>query len=111
LFWLSLIPFVTSWMGENHFAALPVSLYGFVLLMAAIAYYILVRTLLAHHEEDSHLAMAIGDDRKGKFSVVLYIAALAFAFVHPMIACSIYILVAILWLIPDTRIEKRLREP
>jgi uncharacterized membrane protein len=111
LFWLSLIPFVTSWMGENHFAALPVSLYGFVLLMAAIAYYILVRTLLAHHEEDSHLAMAIGDDRKGKFSVVLYIAALAFAFVHPMIACSIYILVAILWLIPDTRIEKRMQEP
>ncbi len=107
LFWLSLIPFVTGWMGEN-FAALPVALYGANLLMAAVAFTILVRVLISHHGSDSHIAVAIGDDRKGYFSLALYAAAIPFAFVHPWISCAIYILVAIMWLIPDTRIEKTL---
>ena len=109
LFWLSLIPFVTRWVGEN-FSELPVALYGVVLLMAAIAYYILVRTLIAHHGSDSHLAIAIGDDLKGKISVVLYVAGLVLAFVHPWIASSVYIIVAIMWLIPDRRIEKKITD-
>ncbi len=108
LFWLSLIPFVTAWMGENHFATRPVALYGVALLCPAIAYYILTHALIAHHGRDSELARALGRDGKGKISVVIYAAAIPLAFLHPMIACGLYVLVAILWLIPDRRIEKAL---
>jgi len=108
LFWLSLIPFVTGWMGENHFAAWPVALYGAVLLFAAIAYYILVRVLLAIHGGDSVLAKAIGTDFKGKISVMLYLFAILAAFINSWIAGALYIIVAIIWLIPDRRIEKTL---
>jgi TMEM175 potassium channel family protein len=106
LFWLSLTPFVTAWMGENHFAPTPVALYGVVLLCAACAYYVLVRTLLAHHGRDSTLARALGRDVKGKVSVMLYAVAIPSAFVHAEIACGIYVLVALIWLVPDRRIEK-----
>ena len=106
LFWLSLTPFVTAWMGENHFAPVPVALYGVVLLCAACAYYILARTLLAHHGRDSTLARALGRDFKGKISVVFYVAAIPAAFVSSWIACGIYVSVALIWLIPDRRIEK-----
>ncbi len=106
LFWLSLTPFVTAWMGENHFAPAPVALYGVVLLMAAIAYYILVRALLAQDEPDSPLVQAIGTDFKGRISLVVYAAAVPLAFVHAAIACALYVAVAILWLIPDRRIER-----
>jgi len=106
LFWLSLTPFVTGWMGENNFAALPVALYGVVLLFAAIAYFILVRTLLSHHGKDSTLAVAVGNDFKGKISVVIYIIAILSCFVHSLIAGGLYVFVAIMWLIPDRRIEK-----
>jgi uncharacterized membrane protein len=106
LFWLSLIPFVTGWMGENHFAALPVALYGVVLLFAAIAYFILTRILISHHGKDSVLATAVGNDFKGKISVVFYAMAIALAFVNSWIACALYVLVAIMWLLPDRRIER-----
>jgi uncharacterized membrane protein len=108
LFWLSLVPFVTGWMSENHFAALPVALYGVVLLMAGVAYYILARILVAQHGRDSMLARALGRDYKGIASVVLYAIAIALAFVNPWVACAIYVLVAIMWLIPDPRIEHQL---
>jgi uncharacterized membrane protein len=108
LFWLSLTPLVTAWMGDNHFAALPVSLYGVVLFCAAVAYYILVRTLLAHHPGESTLATAIGSDFKGKLSIVIYAAAIALAFVAPWLACALYAVVAIIWLVPDRRIENAL---
>jgi uncharacterized membrane protein len=106
LFWLSLIPFVTAWMGENHFDKWPVALYGIVLLLAAIAYFILVKTLLALHGHNSLLADAIGNDFKGKISVVILVIAIPLAFVRPWIACLIYGLVAVMWLVPDRRIEK-----
>src|SRR5205814_7440133 len=106
LFWLSLVPFVTAWMGDNHFASLPVALYGFVLLCAGCAYFILTRALLAHHGVDSTLAKALGSDFKGKLSVVFYAAAIPLAFVHPGISCSLYVLVALIWLVPDRRIER-----
>jgi uncharacterized membrane protein len=108
LFWLSLIPFVTGWMGENHFAALPVALYGVVLLLAACAYFILSRALIAHHGKDSALAIAVGRDFKGKVSVVIYAAAIVLAFANPWLASALYVLVAAMWLIPDRRIEKTL---
>ncbi len=108
LFWLSLIPFVTAWMGENHLAALPVALYGTVLLFAGIAYFILTRTLISHHGKDSTLAIAVGEDFKGKISVVFYALAIALAFVNSWFACALYVLVAAMWLIPDRRIEKNL---
>ncbi|MEH2373602.1 IS4/Tn5 family transposase DNA-binding protein [Nostoc sp.] len=108
LFWLSLIPFVTGWMGENHFAALPVALYGTVLLLAAIAYFILTRALISHQGRDSTLAIAVGGDLKGKVSVVFYAVAIPLAFVNSWFACALYVLVAIMWLIPDRRIEKTL---
>jgi TMEM175 potassium channel family protein len=108
LFWLSQVPFATGWMGENHFAPLPEALYGFVLLMSAIAYYILVRAILAHHGRDSRVATALGGDFKGKISVVFYLFALPLAFVSRWAAGGIYVLVAIMWLIPDRRIERRL---
>jgi uncharacterized membrane protein len=106
LFWLSLTPFVTAWMGENKFAAVPVSLYGGVLLGAAIAYFVLARSLLAIHAPDSLLATALGADFKGKISMVIYLLAIPLAFVKSWLACSLYILVAVMWLVPDRRIEK-----
>ena len=109
LFWLSLIPFVTGWMGENHFAVVPVALYGFVLLMSAIAYYFLSRSLMRHDGSESLLASALGTDFKGKISVVVYVAAILLCFVNRWIALGLYYFVAFLWFIPDRRIE-RMRE-
>jgi uncharacterized membrane protein len=110
LFWLSLIPVVTGWMGEHEFAAWPVALYGVVMLGAAIAYFILTRVLIALHGTDSVLATALGRDVKGKVSVVIYAAAILLAFVNSWFACGLYILVAVMWLIPDRRIEKAISE-
>ncbi len=106
LFWLSLTPFVTGWMGENQFAPLPVALYGVVLLFSAIAYFILTRVLIFVHGKDSVLATAVGSDFKGKISVVFYVSAIPLSFVNAWLACALYILVAIMWLVPDRRIEK-----
>lgn len=108
LFWLSLFPFATAWMGENHFAALPVALYGAVLLLAAIAYFTLTRTLISHHGQDSTLANALGRDLKGKLSVLIYAVAIPLAFATSWLACMLYVLVAVMWLVPDRRIEKTL---
>ncbi len=110
LFWLSLVPFVTAWMGENHFAALPVALYGLVLFMAACAYFILARALAAHHGRDSKLARALGKDFKGITSLVIYAVAVVVAWFSPAAAGSLYVLVALIWLVPDRRIEKVLAE-
>jgi uncharacterized membrane protein len=110
LFWLSLVPFVTGWMGENHFTSLPVALYGFVQLMAGLAYYILSHTLIKHHGAESTLATSIGSDRKGKSSVVIYAIATPLAFVNPWLAFGLYVTVAIMWFVPDRRIEKTFRE-
>jgi uncharacterized membrane protein len=109
LFWLSLVPFATGWMGENHFAAAPTALYGIPLFMAAIAYLLLQRAILAHQGRDSLLAAAIGSDLKGKLSALLYVLALPLAFVNPWIADGIYVAVAMIWLVPDRRIERVLR--
>jgi uncharacterized membrane protein len=109
LFWLSLVPFVTGWMGENHFAAIPVALYGVVLLMSAISYYLLSRCIIRHEGTDSMLGAAVGGDFKGKISVVLYVAAILLCFVNRWIAIVLYYFVAFLWFIPDRRIE-RMRE-
>jgi uncharacterized membrane protein len=106
LFWLSLIPFTTGWMGENGFAAAPMALYGVVLFMSAVAYTILQRFLIANHDHHDLLARAVGKDLKGKISVVLYFISIPSAFIHPIISGSIYIFVALMWLIPDTRIER-----
>jgi uncharacterized membrane protein len=108
LFWLSLVPFTTAWMGENHFARLPAAVYGFVLLMAAIAYFILQQRIIAAQGEDSLLKKAIGSDWKGRLSPVLYVAAVIVAFAAPWISIGIYVLVALLWLVPDRRIERAL---
>jgi uncharacterized membrane protein len=108
LFWLSLVPFVTGWMGENHFAPLPVALYGLVLIMAAIAYYILSRVLIRHHGRDSVLAKAVGKDFKGKISVAIYAVAIPLSFLNQWIAFGLYIFVALIWFIPDRRIERTL---
>jgi uncharacterized membrane protein len=108
LFWLSLIPFATSWMGENPGAPLPVALYGVVLAFAGIAYFILSRVLIALHGSDSTLATAVGRDWKGRISLVLYLAAIPLAFVNVWVSSGIYVLVAIMWLIPDRRIERTL---
>src|SRR5436189_2177546 len=110
LFWLSLFPFMTAWMGENHLASIPTAVYGLVLLLAAIAYYVLERAIIAKEGRDSLLAQAIGRDWKGKLSPVLYFAAIPLAFVSPWIASGIYVFVALLWLIPDPRIERKLEE-
>ena len=110
LFWLSLVPFVTGWMDENHFAPVTVAAYGVVLLGASCAYYILTRALLATHPKDSLLAKALGTDFKGKISVVIYVAAIPLAFVQPWIACGLYVLVAAIWLFPDQRFEKLLAQ-
>jgi uncharacterized membrane protein len=109
LFWLSLTPFVTAWMGENAFAPLPVALYGVVMVCASFAYFLLVRSLLALHGMDSVIATAIGRDFKGNVSMALYVSAIPLAFVSQWIACGIYVLVALIWFVPDSRIEKTLR--
>jgi uncharacterized membrane protein len=110
LFWLSLTPFVTAWMGENHFAPWPVAFYGLVLLFAGAAYFILTKTLVAHHGKDSTLARSIGRDRKAKLSLVVYAAAIPLSFSEPWIACACYVMVAIIWFLPDRRIETTLEE-
>lgn len=109
LFWLSLFPVCTAWMGENHLATAPTAAYGVVLLMAAIAYYILQSTIVANQGRNSLLASALGRDWKGKLSPVLYLAAIPLAFVSPWISNGLYVLVALLWLIPDRRIERALK--
>jgi uncharacterized membrane protein len=110
LFWLSLFPFTTAWMGENQLAPIPTAVYGFALLMAAIAYYVLQRTIIAKEGRESLLAQAIGKDWKGKLSPLLYLAAIPLAFVSPWIAGGLYVLAALLWLIPDPRIEKEIKK-
>ncbi|HTJ23295.1 MAG TPA: TMEM175 family protein [Gemmatimonadaceae bacterium] len=108
LFWLSLVPFVTAWIGESHTAAVPTALYGVVLVLAAIAYTILQRTIIASQGAGSRLAAAIGGDRKGKFSIALYLAAIPLSFVRPAISDLLYATVALIWLVPDRRIEEHL---
>lgn len=109
LFWLSMVPFVTSWMGENHFITTwPVAMYGFVLLMNALAYSLLVIKLLQHEGEGSVLATALGKDWKGKISICCYVIAIAFAWINTWISFGLYVLVACIWFIPDKRIEKKL---
>jgi uncharacterized membrane protein len=110
LFWLSLIPFVTGWMGENHFAPWPVALYGVVLFCAGTAYFILTRALIACHGRESPIAIALGEDFKGKASVLFYVVAIALALFQPWISFAIYVAVALWWLIPDRRFEKILGE-
>jgi uncharacterized membrane protein len=110
LFWLSLVPFVTGWMGENHVAPVPTALYGAVMLMAAIAYTVLESAIIAEHGPDSRLARAVGGlDRKGLLSLAAYAAAIPLAFFNAWISVAIYVLVALLWLVPDRRIERHLR--
>lgn len=106
LFWLSLIPFVTAWMGENHFTSVPVALYGVVMLTSAIAYTILTVSLVSHHGKDSPLAIALGKDIKGKLSLLIYTMAIPMAFANSWLACAMYMIVSCIWLIPDRRIEK-----
>ena len=106
LFWMSLIPFATAWMGENHFAMLPVAVFGVSLLMPAIAYLILTRTIIAVQGEESALARALGRDIKGKLSLAIYAASIPIAFWQPWAACALYVLVALIWFVPDTRIER-----
>ena len=110
LFWLSLIPFVTGWMGENNFTSLPVAMYGVILFLAALAYSLLVRTLLKIHDKDSPLAIAIGKDFKGNLSLVLYAIAILLSFFFSLGAFLLYITVAVIWFIPDRRIEKVLEK-
>jgi uncharacterized membrane protein len=109
LFWLSLIPFVTGWMGENHFAPLPTAAYGALLLMAAIAYTILQVAIVRHHGHQSRLASAVGSDLKGKLSIAAYVVAIPMAFVHQAISHALYAIVALMWLVPDPRIESKLQ--
>lgn len=108
LFWLSLTPFTTAWMGENHFETWPVVLYGFVLLMSGFAYYILAKTLVRAHGKESLLAQALGKDRKGILSIILYMVGIGLSFIYAWFGFSVYILVAAMWFIPDRRIEKKI---
>ncbi len=108
LFWLSLVPFVTGWMGENHFASAPTAAYGAVLLMAAAAYTLLQRAIIAAQGAGSRLAAAIGSDRKGRLSLALYAAAIGLAFLNQWLSDAVYVAVALMWLVPDRRIESRL---
>ena len=108
LLWLSLTPFVTAWMGENRFAPWPVALYGVVLLGSGVAYYILAQALIALHGRESAIATALGRDVKGQLSLVIYAAAIPLAFVRSWLACALYTLVAVMWLVPDPRIAKTL---
>jgi uncharacterized membrane protein len=105
LFWLSLVPFVTGWMGENHFATWPVAVYGFVLMMAAIAYYLLADCLKSVHGKDSTITQALGSDRKGIYSIIIYAIGIALCFINPWIGFGVYVVVAAVWFIPDRRIE------
>ena len=112
LFWLSLFPFATGWMGENHFTALPTALYGVVLLAAAVAYWVLQETIIAAQGEGSRLQAAVGNDWKGKLSPLAYLAGIALAFWKPLVSEALYVAVAVVWLVPDRRIEKSLqRQP
>jgi uncharacterized membrane protein len=106
LFWLSLVPFTTGWMGENHFATIPVAVYGIVLLAAGLAYFALQTAIIRTQGANSTLAMAVGSDRKGKASPVLYAAAVGLAFLDRWLAVAIYVIVALLWLVPDRRVER-----
>jgi uncharacterized membrane protein len=108
LFWLSLVPFATAWMGESHFSTYPVAIYGAILFFAGCAYWILTQSLISSHGKDSTIAIAIGKDFKGKLSLAIYAVAIFLAFANPLLACGLYILVAIIWFIPDRRIEKNL---
>jgi uncharacterized membrane protein len=110
LFWLSLFPFTTAWIGENHLAAFPTAIYGFVLLMAGIAYYVLERAIIAKQGRESFLALAVGKDWKAKVSLALYLVAIPLAFVSSWLASALYVFAALLWLIPDPRIEKALKK-
>ena len=110
LFWLSLMPFTTSWMGENHFASIPVVLFGVVLVMSGLAFKILTDVLVHAHGKDSLLAKAIGRDTKTLISLVSYLSAILIAFFEPIVSCLIYTAIAVIWLIPDKRIEKQLRQ-
>lgn len=107
LFWISLIPFTTGWMGENNFSAMPVALYGIVLLLAGVAYLILTKALVVHEGPNSKLAQAIGKDVKGKLSFAAYFLAIPIAFYLPFLSCGIYLMVALMWIVPDRRIEER----
>jgi uncharacterized membrane protein len=110
LFWLSLVPWVTGWMGENHFAAIPVAVYGAVLFMNGMAYYLMAQRLVRHHGRDSALGRAIGGDFKGKMSLGIYFAAVALSFVNPWISIGLYVCVAVMWFVPDRRIERTLAD-
>jgi uncharacterized membrane protein len=110
LFWLSLVPFATGWMGENQLASGPSALYGVVFLMAALAYYILQRAIISSHGPDSVLARALGRDIKGRTSPVLYVVGILSAFMQPLVSAGVYVLVAVIWLVPDRRIERALVE-
>ncbi len=110
LFWLSLVPFASGWMGENHFATWPVALYGVVLFMAGIAYYILAQSLIKLHGKGSTIGLAIGNDWKGKISVLIYIIGIGLCFINAWLGFILYVFVAVMWFIPDRRIEKRLQE-
>jgi len=110
LFWLSLIPFVTAWAGENYLAPKPVAIYGVVMLMCGVAYFFLGRALIAHEGQDSAIAKALGRDFKGKASLATYVAAIPLSFIKPQIAIALYVFVAVMWLVPDRRIEKNLAE-
>ena len=109
LFWLSLIPFTTAWMGENHFTQMPVMLYGIVALFSGAAYFILSQMLIKHQGKESALALAIGKDKKGVISVILYLSGVIFSFFSPYFSCTLYLSVSIMWLIPDKRIEDVLK--
>lgn len=107
LFWLSLVPVTTAWMGENHFGKMPVALYGFVMLMAGFAYFILSKSLTKHHENNI-LTQAVGKDKKTILSLIFYATAIPLAFILPVLSIIIYVIVAVIWFIPDSRIENRL---
>jgi len=111
LFWLSLVPFVTGWMGENHFDTLPVAAYGFVLLMSGFAYYLMIQSLVAHHGPASELAVALGADWKGKSSLIAYLVSIPLAFVNEWVSFGLFVFVAVMWFLPDRRIEKVLSKP
>jgi uncharacterized membrane protein len=108
LFWLSLIPFTTAWVGENPLSPWPVAIYGSIFLFASIAYFILTKVLIAHQGAGSLLAASVGSDRKGVLSTIIYMVAVPLAFLRPWISCALYVLVAVMWLVPDRRIEKTL---
>ncbi|NOY48429.1 MAG: DUF1211 domain-containing protein [Chlorobi bacterium] len=108
LFWLSLIPFATSWMGEHGLEAVPISLYGFILLMSGIAFFILQSTIIRHHDKDFTLRKAVGKDYKGKLSIVIYLIGLLLSFINPWLAIICYVFVAIMWVVPDRRIENNI---